>query len=275
MAETNLGAPDAGSLTRGSCELVRIYPINNAAFPTVGVVTAGVARAVAPIVIEGVESFNIGEPSPDFTVKAYQKGGGLKYRQKKLGYVTTIEMSFVNSGFLKGELAELLNWGTWSKTGNTFIPFVPDDNEIPICHIEGIYREDDNKTHMFSRVALDVVWNPMSFSSGLDEDTFTLTGYTQVPPGLIPDECGLFYDEFQGDDTETDFILSETALDLFDESKYHAFYSGNLLSVKEKAVGDDEGTEQTSGWSHAAGTATKSTAPASGTVVQIAYIAEM
>jgi hypothetical protein len=127
---------------------------------------------------------------------------------------------------------------------------------------------------LFSRVALNVVWNPKSFSSGLDEDTFTLSGYTQTVPGLVPASTKLNYDEFVTDGVETDFTLTATALDLFDAGDYHGFYYDDILNIKLKETGEDEGTEQTSGFAHAVGVVSGTTAPDAG-ILQVAYIAEI
>lgn len=260
MAVTeNIGAPSSDLLTVGRCGLMRIF-----------LCEAAVAAPVTTTTLYGVQSYDIGNPSEEINAKVFHIGGGHEYRQKRMGFTYPISITMLD-GYAFQEVEKFYN-RTFDSSNDAFIPFDPLKDEDPQVIIELIVRQDDTATHLGSVLFADMIIDPLSFSQGLDQNTFTINGYTKRPPGLMPSGTEVVYDQFSGDGSATDQTLSSTPLTVCTASLYHNLHYNELLYVKEKATGESTGTIQTSGYSNTGTTLTADTAPAASTTIQALYI---
>ena len=81
----------------------------------------------------------------------------------------------------------------------------------------------------------------------------------------------LVYEQFDGDGSTTDFVLGNTPLNLATAASWDHLYFDDFVYIKTKASTASTGTIQTSGYSLTTATITATTAPASGTTLQVLY----
>ena len=112
------------------------------------------------------------------------------------------------------------------------------------------------------------------FENPLDYTDVTIPFHTYHMPLFIASGTELVYDVFTGDGSTTSFTLSDTPLKIATASDYRDLVLDNVIFVKVKASGASEGTRQTSGISYSAGAVSFTTAPASGSSIQILYVKE-
>lgn len=253
-----LGAPAAEKLVQGKYSLAR-FMLCEATSPGV----------VASTNIEGLQSWTVNEPEIKFTAEVLQQGGGDESTMIERGYLWRGTFSFLK-GNAFDQLAAMRGI-TFGKATEAFLPLYK-DNDFPEFIFEVGVRESDNETHIGSVVIPDIILGNIAWDHPMDDSLFVLPWRSKRPHGLIPADCEVVYEQFDGDGSTVDFVLTGTPLTLFTSANWRYFDLDTIYYVKEKASTASTGTIKRSGYSEVTGTLTAATAPASGTTVQVLYV---
>lgn len=251
-----LGAPGVDVILEGKNTLNRIVRVD-----------APVAAPVQPTNVYGVVSLEIDNGSADET-EVFQQGGGNERTIYRSNYKWSGTIT-VHKGKLPYVLAQLLGI-SWEVSTQPLIPFKM-INDFPKVHWEAVFRQKDNSSHAFTVIIPEMIIDPVAISNALDNSEQTIPFHTYFPPCFLKANAELVYDQFTGDGSTTQFTASSTPLNLLNASNYEDFFLNYAILIKEKASGESTGKKKLSGYSYSSGKFIASTAPASGTTVQILY----
>jgi len=255
---TQLGAPGENAEVYGRFTDVRIYKCEAATTPQV----------VASDDLEGLQGYSIGDPDVELSAKVLQMGGGNKSRNVEIGYEWGVDLEFL-PGEVQNQLAAIRGV-TFNKSNDAFLPMVKQD-DYPDVIIEALIRAQDNDEHLMSLIIPDAKIGSIPFSQTLESENITLPLKTQIAPGFLCADAAICYEQFTGDGSTTAFTLTNTPLNLTTASTWDHLYFDDFIYIKKKVSTASEGTIQTSGFSLSGTTLTATSAPASGTVVQVLY----
>jgi hypothetical protein len=255
---TQLGKPTESHVKEGRFTLHR-YHLHEAA----------VAAPVVPVNILALQELSADGLTFDNEYEVHQQGGGDESRKFKRGprYDGVIRMLGGNVGTF---LAELLG-KTWTIADEVGLPLRFHD--FPLCTIEAICRQENNSTHLYSKIFQEVILKEFNLPEAMDMEVAEIPFYSEHDPFLLAQGQEMVYDEFAGDGSTTDFTLSSTPIDIVDvtDEAREDWVLDDLVFCKTKLTADKTGTRQKSGISIAGTTLTYTTAPAASSTVQVLY----
>lgn len=260
MAQTTqLGAPGLNKVNEGYFTLSRYFVIGAAA-----------GTGQVPVNITGIQGITCEPITWERSADIFQQGGGDERLHIERGPRCRVEIQML-AGDVPAFLASVLSV-SWSSTGYAALPLRFDD--YPKIILEMNHRREDNKTHMFSEVYQDLILEEFSVGSAMENNIVSVPFYSYHDPFIVFTRCELAYDVFTGDGSTTDFTIASTPLSVTDVTlnSKEDWFLDNLVFVKEKATTDATGVRQKSGYSLATTTLTATTAPASGTRVEVLYL---
>lgn len=251
-----IGSPGVDVILEGKNTLNRIVRVE-----------ASVGAPVQPTNLHGIINLEIDNGSSD-EIEVFQQGAGDERTTYRSNYKWSGTIT-VHKGKLPYVLAQLLGI-SWEISEQPLLPFKLINN-FPKVHWEAVFRKKDNSTHAFTVIIPEMIIDPVAISNALENSEQTIPFHTYFPPCFLKANAELVYDQFMADGSTTEFTASSTPLNLLDASNYEDFFLNYAILIKEKASGDSTGTKKMSGYSYSSGKFIASTAPASGTIVQILY----
>jgi len=256
------GAPTPDKIVFGKYNYHRMWILNPAA----------AAAPLTPVEVLGVQNINSGPMTPGTTKNFMQQSGGDEKYVYRSDYEFEITVNML-SGDVPTFIANLYS-RTLGATDGYALPMRA--HAYPLIIWEAVCRMPDG-THLFSEVWQDLILSSWTVSQPMEDGTTDITFFGHHDSFLLYKNAQIVVDQFDGDDSTTNFTLSSSPLKCLDASdlQHEDWTLDNLIYVKEKTSSQNTGVRILSGASltgtdlDVSGYGT----PATGSIITAAYIA--